>query len=87
MPSGWQGSGELDFLLQDDRMRVIPVEVKSGRNVKARTLRTFMQKAHSPYAIVLSENDFSRSEKEGTEVRNLPLYAAYCIGAGCMRAT
>lgn len=85
VPSGWRGSGELDFLLQDDRMCVIPVEVKSGRNVKTRTLDTFMRKARSPYSIVFSENDFSRSAKEGTEVRNLPIYSAYCIGKDCLK--
>lgn len=84
-PSSWQGSGELDFLLQDDRMRVIPVEVKSGRNVKARTLKTFMEKARSPYAVLLSENNFSLSGKDGIEVRHLPLYAAHCLGENCLK--
>lgn len=37
-PASWGGRGELDFLLQDDQARVIPVEVKSARNVRARTL-------------------------------------------------
>ena len=65
-------------------MRVIPVEVKSARNVRAKTLATFMGKAGSPYAIVLSDRDFGRSEgMQGEEVRQLPLYAAYCIGEGC----
>lgn len=85
-PSSWGGSGELDFLLQDDHMRVIPVEVKSTRNVRAKTLATFMGKAGSPYAIVLSNRDFGRSEGvQGEEVRELPLYAAYCIGEGCAK--
>ena len=85
-PSSWGGSGELDFLLQDDHMRVIPVEVKSTRNVRAKTLATFMGKAGSPYAIVLSNRDFGCSEGvQGEEVRELPLYAAYCIGEGCAK--
>lgn len=86
-PSSWQGSGELDFLLQDDRMRVIPVEVKSGRNVKARTLETFVQKARSPYAVILSENNFSVSKTEGVEIRHLPLYAAHCLGEDCLKVS
>lgn len=85
-PSSWGGRGELDFLLQDDQMRVIPVEVKSARNVRARTLATFVEHAQSPYAVVLSENDFSRSALNGgTECRNIPLYAAHCLGAGCVK--
>ena len=57
-PSSWKATGELDFLLQTDRMEVIPVEVKSARNVRAKTLASFMEKAHSPYAYILSGNDF-----------------------------
>lgn len=86
-PSSWKGAGELDFLLQDDRMRVIPVEVKSARNVRARTLASFMKRARCPYAYVLSENEFSRSTTaEGVELRHVPLYAAHCLGEGCVRA-
>lgn len=82
-PSSWGGSGELDFILQDDHMRVIPVEVKSARNVRARTLSTFMKKAGSPFAIVLSDRNFGRAEgPQGEEIKQLPLYAAYCIGEG-----
>lgn len=85
-PSSWKATGELDFLLQTDRMDVVPVEVKSARNVRARTLATFMEKSGSPYAYLLSENDFARVEgEEGAgELRYLPLYAAHCIGKGCI---
>lgn len=44
-PSSWKTNGELDFLLQTDRMEIVPVEVKSARNVRARTLGSFMEKA------------------------------------------
>ncbi len=85
-PSSWKATGELDFLLQTDRMEIIPVEVKSARNVRAKTLASFMQKAHCPYAYLLSENDFSRSEtSSGNEIRHLPLYAAYCLDASYLR--
>lgn len=86
-PSSWGGTGELDFLLQDDQMRIIPIEVKSARNVRARTLSTFMERARSPYAVVLSERDFGCSaDASGHEVRELPLYAAFCVGEGCRKA-
>ena len=82
-PSSWGGRGELDFVLQDGFGRAVPVEVKSARNVKAKTLATFMERAGAPYAVLLSENDFGRSHV-GTapgspEVRELPLYAAFCL--------
>ena len=80
-PSAWGGQGELDFLLQDDQGRIIPIEVKSGRNVTARTLATFVHKARCPYAIVLSEDDFAASrDSAGNLIHHLPLYAAFCIG-------
>ena len=85
-PTPWNTTGELDFLLQTDRMEIVPVEVKSARNVRAKTLASFMEKAGCPYAYVLSENDFSRSETEaGNELRHLPLYAAHCLGEGFLR--
>ena len=86
-PSSWRTTGELDFLLQTDRAEVGPVEVKSAHNVRARTLSMFMEKVAPPYAVIFSENDFSRgAAASGTEVRYLPLYAAHCVGRGCMKA-
>ena len=85
-PSSWKTTGELDFLLQTDAMEVVPVEVKSARNVRARTLSSFLEKTGAPYAYLLSENDFSCSMLEsGSELRCLPLYAAHCIGEGCIK--
>ena len=85
-PSSWSATGELDFLLQTQRMEVVPVEVKSARNVRAKTLATFMDKSNAPLAYVLSENDYSRGELEpGREVRHLPLYAAHCVGEECLK--
>lgn len=87
-PSSWKTNGELDFLLQTDRMEIVPVEVKSARNVRARTLGSFMEKARSPYAYILSENNFARSETDdGRELRHLPLYAAGFIGANCLKGS
>lgn len=66
---------------------MVPVEVKSAHNVQARTLSMFMEKVVPPYAVIFSENDFSKGmAASGTEVRRLPLYAAHCVGQGCMKA-
>ena len=87
-PSSWKTSGELDFLLQTDRMEIVPVEVKSARNARARTLGSFMDKARSPYAYILSENNFAHSKTDdGRELRHLPLYAAGFIGANCLKGS
>ncbi|WP_165174047.1 ATP-binding protein [Adlercreutzia sp. ZJ242] len=87
-PASWGMRGELDFLLQDDQGRVIPLEVKSARNVRAKTLGAFMERSGAPYAIILSQSNFGRKaedEGRGTEIRELPLYAAFCIGEGYAR--
>ncbi|MEC4271612.1 AAA family ATPase [Adlercreutzia sp. R25] len=81
MPSDKVGSGEIDFVFQDRRAQIVPVEVKSARNVKAKSLRKFMEEGSSPYALRLSEANFG-VEKIGDSdklLRSLPLYAAFCI--------
>ncbi|WP_165248154.1 ATP-binding protein [Adlercreutzia sp. ZJ141] len=81
MPSGKVGNGEIDFVFQNRRAQIIPVEVKSARNVKAKSLRKFMEEGHAPYAIRLSEANFGIEPvgESGALLRSLPLYAAFCI--------
>lgn len=84
MPTDKVGNGEVDFVFQDRLARVIPVEVKSARNVKAKSLQKFMREGSSPYAVRLSESNFGRTAMEGTDgvLLSLPLYAAFCLGPG-----
>lgn len=85
-PSSWKTTGELDFLLQTDRMEIVPVEVKSARNVRAKTLNSLLDKTRAPHAYMLSENDFASSTTDdGRELRYLPLYAAGFIGEHCVK--
>lgn len=102
-PASWRTKGELDFVLQADSGYAVPVEVKSARNVRAKTLSKFMEKSGSPYAVILSEGDFSRSVADGAdkgsdagvgtaagrgfEIRRVPLYAAFCLGEDCVKAS
>lgn len=82
MPDSNGSRGEIDFVVQTERAEVIPVEVKSGRNVTSKSLVQFVRKARSPYAVRLSELQFGQSEIPGTDcmLRSLPLYAAFCLG-------
>jgi predicted AAA+ superfamily ATPase len=68
-------TAEVDFLIQDDAMRVIPIEVKSGDNVQDKSLRVYMEKYQPAYAIRLSTSKFGFAN----EIRSIPLYAAFCI--------
>lgn len=81
MPGPTVGKGEVDFVLQTNRAQVVPVEVKSDRNVRARSLAKLVEMGHAPCAYRLSELNFSQSVVSGTEfeLRALPLYAAFTL--------
>ena len=66
-----QSCRELDFLQQVDS-GIIPIEVKSGTNVKSISLKNYLAKRKPPYAIRFSEKNFSRNNN----LLNLPLYMA-----------
>ena len=81
MPSEKVGQGEVDFVFQDSAMRVVPVEVKSGRNVKAKSLARLIREGRSERSYLLSERNFAKSPSEvgGCTVCEIPLYAAFCL--------
>lgn len=80
MPAEDSSRGEVDFVYQNDRAEVVPIEVKSARNVRARSLKKLMEEGHSPYGVRLSEQNFSKSETDfGVELRAIPLYAAFAL--------
>ena len=83
MPDEKIGKGEVDFVFQDSAARVVPVEVKSGRNVQAKCFKRLVKEGRSNRAYLLSENNFSIADPDGAgcPTFNLPLYAAYCIGS------
>lgn len=67
---------ELDFLIQTANGEVIPLEVKSGENVKSNSFRLFCQKNSPKKAIRTSLADY----KVESWMINLPLYAINTIG-------
>lgn len=67
-------TSEVDFIIQING-DAIPVEVKSASNVRARFLKTYINKYNPKYSIKIS------SKKIGFEnnIKSIPLYAAFCI--------
>ncbi len=65
---------EVDFVIQREG-RLIPVEVKSADNTKAKSLKVYMETYHPDYAIKLSSKNFGFEDGKKT----VPLYAAFCI--------
>lgn len=65
---------EIDFVIQREG-QLIPIEVKSADNTKAKSLNVYMQTFHPAYAIKLSSKNFGFEDGKKT----VPLYAAFCI--------
>ena len=62
---------EIDFLLQNEQDEIVPLEVKAETNVKAKSLRQFVNDNQSKKAYRISMNDY----KQESWVTNIPLYA------------
>ena len=62
-------TAEVDFILQSGS-EIVPVEVKSERNVKARSLAEYRKKYSPKYSVKTS----MKHETNGEEVLNIPLY-------------
>jgi uncharacterized protein len=67
-------TAEIDFLIQIDT-NIIPIEVKAEENVKAKSLKVFVEKFQNDNAIRTSTNKFKTQDW----LKNLPLYAIYGI--------
>ena len=65
---------EIDFVIQREG-RLIPIEVKSADNTRAKSLKVYMETYKPDYAIKLSAKNFGFQEGKKT----VPLYAAFCI--------
>lgn len=65
---------EVDFIIQRNG-KLIPIEVKSADNTRAKSLRVYMDKYRPEYAIKLSARNFGFEDGKKT----VPLYAAFCI--------
>ena len=65
---------EIDFVIQRDG-QLIPIEVKSADNTKAKSLKVYMDTYKPAYAIKLSAKNFAFENNK----KIVPLYAAFCI--------
>ena len=65
---------EIDFIIQREG-KLIPIEVKSADNTRAKSLKIYMDKYKPDYAIKLSTKNFAFEDDK----KIVPLYAAFCI--------
>lgn len=72
----WESArgAEIDFVIQRNE-QLIPIEVKSADNTRAKSLRVYMETYKPAYAIKLSAKNFGIEDNK----KIVPLYAAFCI--------
>jgi len=69
-----EGEAEMDFVIQRDG-KVIPVEVKSADNSKAKSLGIYVNKFKPAFSIKASSNNFGFANN----IKTIPLYAVFCL--------
>jgi len=72
--SWMSNTAEVEFIREIDG-RVFPIEVKSGRSGKLKSLNVFAKKYNVPYRIRISARNLELNEK--AKMHNYPLYLAY----------
>ncbi|WP_253692612.1 MULTISPECIES: DUF4143 domain-containing protein [unclassified Treponema] len=65
---------EIDFIIKR-KDKIIPIEVKSADNTRAKSLKVYMETYNPEYAVKLSSKNFGFENKK----KIVPLYAAFCI--------
>lgn len=70
-----QGKAEVNFVVQNRMGQIIPIEIATRTNSKAKSLSVFMKKFTTQSAYRITENNFSTKK----EVRYLPIYAVFCL--------
>jgi len=69
------GKAELDFVIQTSDGAIIPIEVKSASNVRAKSLNEFIRRYSPSYSIRVSSKNFGYENN----IKSVPLYAVFCV--------
>jgi predicted AAA+ superfamily ATPase len=64
------GRYELDFVVQNEEDNIIPIEVKAGENLKAKSFKLFCEKNKPGTAIRTSLSNY----RQESWMTNVPLY-------------
>ena len=70
-----EGKAEVNFVIQNRMGLIIPIEITTKTNSKAKSLSVFMKKYTVQQAYRVTENNFST--KKG--VRYIPIYSIFCL--------
>lgn len=69
-----RGTAEVDFIIMREG-KIIPVEVKSADNTRAKSLDVYMKKYDPEYAVKISSKNFGFENN----IKSIPLYAIFCL--------
>ena len=70
-----EGKAEVNFVIQNRMGRIIPIELISKADSKAKSLAVFMKKFTVTEAYRVTENNFATKK----DVRYIPIYAVFCL--------
>ena len=69
------GKAEVNFVVQNRMGKIIPMEITTKTNSKAKSLSVFMKKYPVEEAYRITENNFQTKK----EVRYIPIYSVFCL--------
>ena len=69
------GKAEVNFVIQNRKGQIIPLEIATRTQSKAKSLSVFMKKFTVQQAYRITENNFSTRK----DVRYIPIYAVFCL--------
>ncbi len=70
-----EGKAEVNFVIQNRNGQIIPLELTTKTDAKAKSLSVFMKKFTVPQGYRITENNFSTKK----DVRYIPIYAIFCL--------
>lgn len=70
-----EGKAEVNFVIQNRMGQIIPIEIATKTNSKAKSLSVLMKKFTVSQAYRITENNFSTKK----DIRYIPIYAVFCL--------
>ncbi len=70
-----EGKAEVNFVIQNRMGQIIPIELTTRVNSKAKSLSVFMKRFTVPEGYRITENNFSTKK----DIRYIPIYALFCL--------
>lgn len=70
-----EGKAEVNFVVQNRMGQIIPIELTTKSNSKAKSLSVFMKKFTVKEGYRITENNFQTKK----DIRYIPVYATFCI--------